>query len=386
MKLMILMLMGVWSTFTCYANVDIRGTANFSQRLYTDAQPEHHENQSLIFIESEFYVPINTNWSMLAKPYARYDSLEAARHQLDFKELNVSYVKGNFDAKVGVSEVFWGVTESRHLVDIVNQTDVLSSIDGEDKLGQPMVQLNWLHNSGAIQMFVMPYFRERNFASKVQRLHPDIVISSESKYEDTQESSHTDFAFRATNSIDNWELAVSYFNGTNRTPTMIQEADHYTPYYSQLLQYGFEIQGVFGAWLIKNEIIYRKGQFDWAIAHTSGFEYTHAGVLGDIDLGYLFEYSFDDLDEQSPSSFQNDLFFGMRVVINDIAGSEFLIGAVTDIDTHHWTMFRVEGSTRITPALRLKGELWVGDETRPNDPFYSVKQDDFLQLSIEYYF
>lgn len=386
MKLIMMLLVGVLTTFACIADVDIRGTANFSQRQYTDAQPEHHESQSLIFIEPEIYLPIDTNWSALAKPYARYDSLGAARHQLDFRELNLSYINGNFDAKIGVSEVFWGVTESQHLVDIVNQTDVLSSIDGEDKLGQPMLQLNWLHGSGSLQMFVMPYFRERNFASKVQRLHPDVVISSQSKFEDSQENSHTDFALRATNSFDSWELAASYFIGTNRAPSMLLENGHYTPYYSQLTQYGLEVQGVFGGWLVKNETIYRKGLHDWAIAHTSGFEYTHAGALGQADLGYLVEYSFDELDENSTSSFQNDVFFGVRVAINDVAGSELLIGAIHDIDAHHWSMFRVEGSTRITPALRLRTEIWVGDETRENDPFFSTKKDDFIQLSIEYYF
>ncbi|MDD7885073.1 hypothetical protein [Flavivirga sp. 57AJ16] len=35
------------------------------------------------------------------------------------------------------------MTESNHLVDIINQTDAVETFDGEEKLGQPMVQLSW---------------------------------------------------------------------------------------------------------------------------------------------------------------------------------------------------------------------------------------------------
>ena len=42
---------------------------------------------------------------------------------------------------VGAAKVFWGTAESRHLVDIINQTDAVEDIDEEDKLGQPMVKV-----------------------------------------------------------------------------------------------------------------------------------------------------------------------------------------------------------------------------------------------------
>ena len=51
--------------------------------------------------------------------------------------------------RVGVGKVFWGVTESQHLVDIINQTDLVENIDTEDKLGQPMLETTWLQNWGA---------------------------------------------------------------------------------------------------------------------------------------------------------------------------------------------------------------------------------------------
>jgi hypothetical protein len=59
--------------------------------------------------------------------------------------------------------VFWGVTESSHLVDIINQSDFVENIDTEDKLGQPMVSLRWLPEWGTLDLFLMPLHRERTF-------------------------------------------------------------------------------------------------------------------------------------------------------------------------------------------------------------------------------
>ncbi len=66
--------------------------------------------------------------------------------------------------RVGFRKVFWGVTESEHLVDIVNQTDLVEDLDMEEKLGQPMVNLALIRDWGTIDLFVLPGFRERTFS------------------------------------------------------------------------------------------------------------------------------------------------------------------------------------------------------------------------------
>ena len=43
--------------------------------------------------------------------------------------------------RLGLRKVYWGVTESQHLVDVINQTEGVENLDGEDKLGQPMLNL-----------------------------------------------------------------------------------------------------------------------------------------------------------------------------------------------------------------------------------------------------
>ncbi len=97
-------------------------------------------------------------------PYLRWDATDDERSLVDLKEAYWAFEGDSYELLVGANTVFWGVTESVHLVDIVNQTDFAADIDGEDKLGQPMVSLTLQRDWGEISAFVMPYFRERTFA------------------------------------------------------------------------------------------------------------------------------------------------------------------------------------------------------------------------------
>lgn len=56
-----------------------------------------------------------------------------------------------------------GVGGPVHLVDIINQSDLVENPDGEDKLEKPLVKLTsglpW--RAGTLNLFMLPYFRER---------------------------------------------------------------------------------------------------------------------------------------------------------------------------------------------------------------------------------
>ena len=48
---------------------------------------------------------------------------------VDVREFGVRYLGDRFTAFVGFGQAFWGVTEVRHLVDIVNQADGAEDLD-----------------------------------------------------------------------------------------------------------------------------------------------------------------------------------------------------------------------------------------------------------------
>jgi hypothetical protein len=121
-------------------------------------------------------------------------------------------------------------------------------------------------------------------------------------------------------------------------------------------------------------------------ALVSGFEYSFYAVKGTaMDVGVLAEYHYDDRGDDALSPFQNDLFVGTRVALNDIQSSEILAGATTDLDSSS-TFFNVEASRRIGDRIKLSGELRAFVDVPSDDLFYSYSQDDYALLTLECYF
>ena len=83
------------------------------------------------------------------------------------------------ESRIGIRKEFWGVTETFHRVDIINQTDSVESFDGEDKLGQPMINISLETLSGSIDFFALLGSRERTFAGRFGRLRTPIVVDTD---------------------------------------------------------------------------------------------------------------------------------------------------------------------------------------------------------------
>ena len=97
-------------------------------------------NSASLSIRPEYYHQWDSGNSLTIIPFARLDSADSERSHVDLREFKYIWLGGGYELHLGVGKVFWGVTEFSHLVDIINQTDAVESIDGEEKLGQPMVQ------------------------------------------------------------------------------------------------------------------------------------------------------------------------------------------------------------------------------------------------------
>src|ERR1700752_1534931 len=107
-----------------------------------------------LFFQPEYrYVWNSEKDRVTVVPFLRLEYDDAHRRHFDLRELQWLHMGSGWDLLVGVSKVFWGVTESRHLVDIINQTDLVEDPDEEDKLGQPMVNLAIRRESGTLSLF-----------------------------------------------------------------------------------------------------------------------------------------------------------------------------------------------------------------------------------------
>jgi len=332
---------------------------------------------------------------LVIEPYVRLDAQDDERTHADLRQFIWSHYGSNYEISAGVGQVFWGVTESQQLVDIINQTDSVENIDGEDNLGQPMIRYNTFGDWGTIDAFILPYFRERTFVGQDSRLNGGLIVNNDrAEYESSREESHIDLAFRYSQTLGDWSIGLSVFDGTSREPDLLRNLNFATgetiPFYPQITQYGADIQLTTGSWLVKLEAIDRSFSDlfleDFA-AITAGFEYTIVGVFGSLyDLGLLSEYSWDERGENASSIFQNDLFIGARFVLNDVANSEVLLGVSGDLDNSDSQSVFVEASTRLNNSLTTNIELRYFDSDTPSDLLFRLRNDSFIQVGVEYYF
>ena len=327
-------------------------------------------------------------------PFVRLDGHDDNRSHGDLRAANWLHIGDDWDMVVGLDKVFWGVTESRHLVDIVNQDDGVENIDGEDKLGQPMVNLNLIRDWGTMSAFVLPGFRERTFPGDDARLRgPRPIEDDSATFDSGAEDRHVDFALRWAHTVEDWDIGLSHFHGTSREPRLIPRTDAggeavFVPHYDQIDQTGLDLQLTKDAWLWKLEAMTRSGHGDRFLAAVGGFEYTLFGILGtDADLGLLAEYLYDGRDQiRAPAmSANDDIFLGTRLALNDAQDTAMLAGTTIDRSSQA-TLFFVEAERRLGDSwkIELEGRFFLN--VPGGDPLAGLRDDDFITLRLSRFF
>lgn len=373
-----------------YAAMDVR---LFAQAPLYQAQGKGRVNPSLVLRPELSWQWNGGDDRIDVVPFARLDSVDAQRRHADIREMKYSHYDEDWDIKVGFDKVFWGVTESRHLVDIVNQTDAVEDIDGEDKLGQPMVNVGLQRDWGDINLIALPYFRERTFAGAKGRPGGSPVIDTDrALYESDLGRRHPDLALRYSTVFGDWDLGLSHFRGTSREPVLVSGTndagdDIWIPQYDLISQTGIDVQATVEEWLWKMEAIARSGQGDTFGATSMGLEYSFFGLIDETgDLGLLAEYHYDGRDKSAPSTgYDNDVFLGMRLTLNDSDDTDFLAGVLIDRISQARS-FTAEADTRLNDNWTIEAELRFVDQLTSKDPGFGARKDSHLQIRLARYF
>jgi len=322
--------------------------------------------------------------------YLREDSVDDERSHADVRELHWSVIGSDWEGLIGINKVFWGVMESRHLVDIINQTDLVDDIDGEEKLGQAMLNYTNLHDWGSLDVYALVGFRERSFAGESGRLRTARVVdSNQAVYESSRQDKHIDAVIRYSHALDDWDFAAYYFYGTSREPRfVVNNSADVVAVYDIINQLGVDVQYTLDAWLGKLETLYREGQGNSFLALSAGFEYTYYQILSNdhnVDLGLLFEYHYDGRDRTAaPSIYDNDIFIGMRLAFNDVDNTSLLAGVTVDSSSHD-RFYNIEASRRFSDHINAELKIRIFSHAKDNTLISFIEQDDYIQFLIRYY-
>lgn len=335
----------------------------------------------------------------------REDTVDASRDRTEVREAWGRYQGEGWHASAGIRQLFWGVVESRHLVNVINSSDFAERFDGETRLGQPLVNVGGEVAGGQLDLFLLPYFREPT-QPELRFRAPLPIAGALTTYAHRDGRQHRDWAFRWQRSIDNIDLGLTGFQGTARDPRLTVLCDPqvlvnfgqcrpvFTPTYEQSRQLGLDAVGVFDALQVKVEALARErgdstnpaAGKTTNLASVTGLEYTWSGAFGlDGDVGLVLEYMLDQEKAGLRTPFQKDLAAGVRLSLNDLGSTSVLALANVDLDNGA-RMVSVEANTRFGEHWRLAGELWLFQALPALDPLTNFRDDDHVQVSVSYFF
>lgn len=379
-----------------FADWDFSGKLSFEELgfFHKKLDSQQHNN----YVSGAIELEINHEWddgrqSFTFSPFYRHSQHDNRRTHFDIRELTWLFSEEEWELRVGFRKVFWGVAEGIHLVDIINQTDLIENTDTEDKLGQPMINLALIREWGTVDLFILPGFRERTFPGVEGRFRtfPEVSVG-EAEFEHYGIEKHMAYAIRWSQVIGDWDIGLSHFYGTSREPDFKLKVTpagslQLVPYYDLINQTGLDVQLTHEEWLLKHEGILRSGQGKTFYAMTTGVEYTLFDLLSSgLDLGFVVEYMYDTRGGSNTlAPFQDDFLTALRFGFNDVQSTEILAGILFD-RTNNTKIYNVEASRRIGDNFKIDLELRFFSGAPVNDASFPIRDDDHVRMEIGYFF
>ena len=271
---------------------------------------------------------------------------------------------------------------------MVNQIDATQDVEGETKLGQPMLRVEWQRPWGRLSGMALIGFRERIYSGTEGRLRFPLPVETEKALFPDGERT-VDLALRYSHYFGDFDLGVGVFHGTGRAPSFLLNADQsgLIPVYSEITQIGLDLQYTRDAWLWKLEALAREGEGSTFGAAVFGFEYTMYQVFGSsTDVGLLAECLYDGRDEVAPpTAFAQGAFLGARLALNDADDTSLLAGAIVDLEDGS-IAGRIEAQRRLTSSLSLEIESRFFTNVADTSLLRTVSQDSYAVVRVGFSF
>lgn len=274
-------------------------------------------------------------------------------------------------------------------VDMLNPRDRVEDFQGDIKLGVPGGKLSWLLDSGRVDVWLLPYSREERLAEGKDRFRALEFVLSDAEFEDGQNALSS--AVRISQMLESVEFAVSYYNGHARSPYFTPNLDGVgnvitlQPNYARIEQAGFELLWIKGQMLAKLESIYRSTGDDDFVGLSIGLEREFPRIGSAKKSLILYgEYYYDgrETDRISPlTPFQNDIFLGVRLALNNLSSTEYELRFTRDLD-YDSTFWDFRAKTRIKQQWFIEASLYKFIHDDDDPALRSFTSDSRLEVNV----
>ncbi len=318
----------------------------------------------------------------------REDEKDSGRRITEARQAYFRTPFAGFDVFLGNRQEFWGKTESKNVVDLINQSDAAANEGKSGKLGALSISAERYVDIGDLQLWYISGFREKTFNDSDAHPSSGLTVNS-AQYARKDGKDADDFAVRLSSFASDWDLAGSVFYGTARDPilTVAVGGKALNPYYALQKSIGLEAQYTGDATLLKWESLHGTqssliGTYNFSAA-VAGIEYTYyRSFETKLDIGLIGEVQHDDRPQAAANQFG---VAGVRLVFNDIADSNilFLLSADSKMDQ---SIVSLEASQRINDVTSVKLTSQFYNARTATSAYGQLSDDDAVTLTLNMFF
>lgn len=364
-------------------NVDVATTGRYYFNAEDKNQTVDNQFSKGIKVEAKFKHKFD-NTKFNSHLFANWDSADESRRYIDVRKANFYYRHNDVTVGAGIDTFFWGVSESINVVNVLNQSDIMESLDGKVKLGQSFISASKRFSNGDISVYYLPEFNAVTFP---ERPSYGLPISERNLFENNKKEGG--FAARGLFYFDQYEFAISYFKGTRRSPILIPQpsANILTPFYVQTENILFD--GVYLAddFTLKLEAKTGKELNNGFSTANVGIEYPSyifADYIEEVTL--IAEYVFDDRELTAETHGQNDLFIGAKFDFGDTNQGRARFLYSYDFD-YQGQYAELSYQYRLNDYVRVKAKVMKVLTATPTDQrLYALTGEEFAKFSLHYAF
>jgi hypothetical protein len=331
-------------SFTHPVVADFRGGVEARFDYFPDVplfnRQSSEQSQPSLAAELNWRHSFNRKLRTAVDVFGKYHPRAEDDYFADVREAWLGFDNGSTSLRVGQLMERWGVLEAENIVDIINPRDAVEDFQGDVKLGIPGAL--WSHSAeqGEVSFWLLPYSRGRRLAEGKDRFRNLPLPIAAPEFE--QGNWHPSAALRASWLHSDFELAASHVYGHSRMPGFdlifdpLGQATQFRPIYDLINQTNIELLWLRGHSLFKLESFYQSGAGDRFFAFGGGVEREIPRLFNsNAALTLYLEAYYDDRKETLSvplSAFQQDVFVGARLALNDVHSTEFQARVTYDTD------------------------------------------------------
>jgi hypothetical protein len=351
-------------------------------------------------------------------PRVAIDPLEPQRDRFQPYDAYAEYTAESWAVLAGQLIESWAAVEMFSPADLLNRRDVERNFYDPEKLGEVMVRLRvslpegeWIRQP-SISLYALPVFQHTPLPPNHDRFRLDVTGDNvgDLTNKTVSPSFDTGFAVRSTATIGRADVALFYYGGPGRIPSLALDpryiAPRLTPVYYRTDSVGASGQWALGPWVARGETVYTmtntgglpstfKGAVpDSYFQYVVGIDRTFADVLGKNEVTVSLEYSGEDNPQLTSITglrpFKSDFFLSAHWQFNDQRRTLLQAFLAADVLKNE-QLWLVNFQTTVYGNLRLllAGQFVNRGESTPPDHlsvFRIFPNNANLRIALRYEF